>query len=547
MASFTPGVSVSESYYSLLSVEPHATPDEIRKAYRKLALRFHPDKNPDAGETFQKISTAYATLSDPQRRQVYDRFGEQGVQIMEQAAAYGVPPWLLNPAAQSGLLCVLLVVVMGLVVVFPVILTMRIDGGLAWPWPAVFTPLWLADLLVLALAAASPRDRDAGCWRCVPNRRQVNLALLIAFQLLLAYKLDAGEQAPFTYSESFLPLEISIFLGAVAELCMHGRTALGRGRGGGQGAEGTDRAAARRRLVSVVARSSLQLSFLGLLGCRADNLLPVTWWAVLTPLWLLLLLCCLRAAASCASIKAAAQEEERVARRVLAGLSSAASLICFLCLLLLSLRLAEGVPLSAALILTPFLTVIGLLLCCTCTSCICAGILVSADADGAADGVAAGDAYQRHCDEESAQSDPSAASASGVPPAAAAPRGGPAGGAGGRKAFSADPAAVPLRASAEEERLDEVSIGIDDVVDLGHTLRSGGGERGGEDAGPSEEELREMGIRALKQEMARRGLRHTHLLEKSELLAALGARPAEPAEPAAASQFSPVSPLHLMD
>ena len=195
MGSFTPGVSVSESYYALLSVEPHATPDEIRKAYRKLALRFHPDKNPDAGETFQKISTAYATLSDPQRRQVYDRFGEQGVQIMEQAAAYGVPPWLLNPAAQSGLLCVLLVVVVGLVVVFPVILTMRIDGGLAWPWPAVFTPLWLVDLLVLALAAASPRDRDAGCWRCVPNRRQVNLALLLAFQLLLAYKLDAGEQA----------------------------------------------------------------------------------------------------------------------------------------------------------------------------------------------------------------------------------------------------------------------------------------------------------------------------------------------------------------
>ena len=40
-----------------------------------------------------------------------------------------------------------------------------------------------------------------------------------------------GVAAPFSYSEAFLPLEISIFLGAVAELCMHGRTALGRGRG----------------------------------------------------------------------------------------------------------------------------------------------------------------------------------------------------------------------------------------------------------------------------------------------------------------------------
>jgi len=91
-------------YYALLNLEPNATPEQIKRSYRKLALRFHPDKNPSAGEMFQKISTAHATLADPQRRQVYDRFGEQGVQMMEQAAAYGVPAWMLNPVAQSGLL-----------------------------------------------------------------------------------------------------------------------------------------------------------------------------------------------------------------------------------------------------------------------------------------------------------------------------------------------------------------------------------------------------------------------------------------------------------
>ena len=69
---------MAEDYYKILGVNKDALPDEIKKAYRKLALKYHPDKNPgnkEAEEKFKKMSEAYAVLSDDQKRKNYDQFG----------------------------------------------------------------------------------------------------------------------------------------------------------------------------------------------------------------------------------------------------------------------------------------------------------------------------------------------------------------------------------------------------------------------------------------------------------------------------------------
>ena len=67
-------------YYEVLGVQKGASKDEIKDAYRKLAMQFHPDRNKDAGaeERFKEISEAYAVLSDDQKRQTYDNLGHQG-------------------------------------------------------------------------------------------------------------------------------------------------------------------------------------------------------------------------------------------------------------------------------------------------------------------------------------------------------------------------------------------------------------------------------------------------------------------------------------
>lgn len=70
-------------YYKVLQVDRNAKEDDLKKAYRKLAMKWHPDKNPnnkkDAEAKFKTISEAYDVLSDPQKKAVYDQYGEEGL------------------------------------------------------------------------------------------------------------------------------------------------------------------------------------------------------------------------------------------------------------------------------------------------------------------------------------------------------------------------------------------------------------------------------------------------------------------------------------
>ncbi len=67
-------------YYEILGIAKDASPDEIKRAYRKMALKYHPDKNPDnpeAEQHFKEVSEAYEVLSDQQKRQMYDQYGKE--------------------------------------------------------------------------------------------------------------------------------------------------------------------------------------------------------------------------------------------------------------------------------------------------------------------------------------------------------------------------------------------------------------------------------------------------------------------------------------
>lgn len=81
-----------QDYYELLGVDRGAEKSAIKKAYRKMAMKYHPDKNPDdaeAEEMFKAVNEAYQVLSDDEKRSIYDRYGKQGLEGHGQGGGFG--------------------------------------------------------------------------------------------------------------------------------------------------------------------------------------------------------------------------------------------------------------------------------------------------------------------------------------------------------------------------------------------------------------------------------------------------------------------------
>ncbi|XP_063086894.1 dnaJ homolog subfamily C member 5G isoform X2 [Cavia porcellus] len=79
--------------YAVLELKKGASPEDVKKSYRKLALQYHPDKNPgdpQAAEIFKEINTAHAILSDPKKRKIYDQHGSFGIYLYDHFGEDGV-------------------------------------------------------------------------------------------------------------------------------------------------------------------------------------------------------------------------------------------------------------------------------------------------------------------------------------------------------------------------------------------------------------------------------------------------------------------------
>ncbi|KAJ8288582.1 hypothetical protein COCON_G00012410 [Conger conger] len=90
--------TAGDSLYEILGLEKGASTEDIKRAYRKLALRYHPDKNPDnpaAAEKFKEINNANSILSDETKRKIYDEYGSMGLYVADQFGEESVKHYFL--------------------------------------------------------------------------------------------------------------------------------------------------------------------------------------------------------------------------------------------------------------------------------------------------------------------------------------------------------------------------------------------------------------------------------------------------------------------
>jgi len=138
------------SLYDVLEVPRDATMEQIKKAYRKLALKEHPDKNPNdpsAADRFKRISHANQILSDPNKRSAYDRFGESGVQALENDFA--------SPFVQTvgGPLTIFVALIFFFLIFASLLMTLagtaaKLDRANDWTWTHSLFGVWLMDVLL---------------------------------------------------------------------------------------------------------------------------------------------------------------------------------------------------------------------------------------------------------------------------------------------------------------------------------------------------------------------------------------------------------------
>ena len=120
--------------------------DEVKRAYKRLSLKFHPDRNRDDPNTtakFQEISTAYNVLSSPRKRQIYDAYGEQGLKMYDSYMSFAdsdddSSKMPLQPVTMLLMVCVGISVLIFMSAAFGMLLRLYLSGSISPPLAVVF-------------------------------------------------------------------------------------------------------------------------------------------------------------------------------------------------------------------------------------------------------------------------------------------------------------------------------------------------------------------------------------------------------------------------
>ena len=175
--------------YELLDVNWDATPEELKKAYRKRALRLHPDKGGDPAE-FHAMKRAYDILSDESKRATYDRYGPEMLKVLEgQAGPEVFVGILMKQKRFRALILFMILLALGLLILVPILISVKWDGA-TWSWAVCFVPIWFFSTifyvvaLLVSIRGPLPEDEDGSATASTVPKHKPSFPDIIADTVL---------------------------------------------------------------------------------------------------------------------------------------------------------------------------------------------------------------------------------------------------------------------------------------------------------------------------------------------------------------------------
>ncbi|KAJ3271340.1 hypothetical protein HDV01_006845 [Terramyces sp. JEL0728] len=379
------------TYYEALGVSRNATQDEIKKGYRKMALKYHPDKagtSEEAAAKFEIVAKAYGTLSNEKTRQIYDQYGERGLEMMKQMGDISI---IQDALLQANQYLMSLGLITALLIIFHSFLAVRIDGNNSWPYFAVFVPLFIIDIIALVFFARSlpaPKnedqerisEEDRKSIETVKRMVLICFVLFTVFQILVCLQLDGATDI--SWWIVFIPwfvieaaLLIQNFLMTIAQ-CMEPVYDTEPA----EGQEPEPRGLTVFEILQVTLRNfyfyAVRITQIILVILKLDGM-STDWRFIFFPSWILGFLIALRLVFDTLKVKyAKTVKPENTGKIIFDWVMFVIWAVLFYTFMaLLVSRLTDGSSPSAAVIFIPIFIILALLQCCfsCCLPCVVQG------------------------------------------------------------------------------------------------------------------------------------------------------------------------------
>jgi len=395
-------------YYDLLGVETTASDEDIRKAYKRMALRLHPDKNggtDEAQQKFMEMKNAYDVLSDSQKRELYDTMGEDGIKIYEDYGSMGPTElaelmfrsFLASGLGARALVVGILLLVVGFFLLIPIFWCLRVNGSISWNWAAVFVPMWILDAFILLCACFSacstpkeesnPDDTEAEMKKISRERKiaamlsVLQVVLFVLTQVFIVLRLQ--ESVSWGMGVVLLPWWILEGIDVLRQ-SLRAKVMLQEYRENVQADQETKEEGKKviqiliaRKFMWIILRVLLAI----LIALKVDDTISVSWWVVFLPLWILLIIeignmvLGYVAARRVEKGMASGDSEDQAMQRASKG-ALFCSILCFLIVMspfFLLVERLQTASYSAFYVLLPWFIILGLLLLLVVCGICCAG------------------------------------------------------------------------------------------------------------------------------------------------------------------------------